>query len=212
MSPTHKRADPPASEHAEDATGTPDPGAPAAAPPADAGGGATPGAPAPAPPTDTPPAAPAAGELAEARDRWLRAEAEMQNVRRRAAREIDETRRSAEEAGYRDLIELLDDLDRAIAAARAKQADAAWLQGVELVAQRMRDLLARADVTRVGAEGLPFDPHLHEALMETPAPEGVAPGTVVHEIRAGYRRGDRVLRPARVAVAAEPTPDDATDG
>jgi len=75
------------------------------------------------------------------------------------------------------------------------------------VAQRMRDVLARASITRVPAEGQPFDPHFHEALIEVPAPEGAAPGTVVHVIRAGYRRGDRVLRPARVAVAASPAVD-----
>jgi molecular chaperone GrpE len=183
MSRSHKHIDPPPA--------APEPG----------GEGESRDADVPVPATSAPAAA---SEMAEARDRWLRAEAELQNVRRRAAREIDEGRRAAEEAGYRDVTELLDDLERAIAAAGEQGAEAAWLQGVDLVAQRMRELLARAGVVRIEAVGQPFDPHQHEALMETPAPEGVAPGTVVHEIRAGYRRGDRVLRPARVAVAADP--------
>jgi molecular chaperone GrpE len=158
----------------------------------------------PAVPADA--AAQAAGEpAAEAqamRDRWLRAEAELQNFRRRAQRDVDEARRTAEDRVLLGVIECLDDLDRAIASARA-EADPAWLQGVELVAQRMRDVLARHGVTPVEAEGEPFDPHVHEALIQVPASESASPGTVASVVRAGWRRGDRVLRPARVAVAAE---------
>ena len=145
--------------------------------------------------------------LAALRDRWLRTEAELQNYRRRAQRDLEETRRGAEERALVELIEYLDDLDRALAAAHAAGADAAWLQGVELVAQRMRDGLARAGVTAVTPAGEPFDPRFHEALIELPAPRGTAAGTVLHVERTGYRRGDRVLRAARVAVAGEPTGD-----
>jgi len=150
--------------------------------------------------------APAADPAAEAqamRDRWLRTEADLQNFRRRAQRDIEEARRTAEERVLLGVIESLDDLDRAIAAVRG-EADPAWLQGVELVAQRMRDLLARHGVTPVEAEGEAFDPHQHEALLQVPASESAAPGHVASVVRAGWRRGDRVLRPARVAVAAEP--------
>jgi molecular chaperone GrpE len=136
------------------------------------------------------------------RDRWLRAEAELQNYRRRAARELDEARRAADEPWLLKLIEVLDDLERAIDSARKDGADPAWLKGVDLAAQRMRDQLGRSGVTPIAAQGEPFDPHVHEALMEVDA-EGT-PGTVAQVIRPGWKRGDRVLRAARVAIVREP--------
>ena len=147
-------------------------------------------------------------ELVAVRDKWLRTEAELQNFRRRTQRDLEEARRSAEERALLDLIDFLDDLERALAAARDAGAEASWVQGVELVAQRMRDSLARAGVTAVTPVGEPFDPRFHEALVLMPAPAGKQPGTVLHVERTGYRRGDRVLRPARVTVAAE-SPGDA---
>jgi molecular chaperone GrpE len=150
-----------------------------------------------------PPTLPEA-EVAALRDRWLRAEAELQNYRRRAQRDLEEARRGAEERALLDVIEFLDDLERALSAAREAGGDAAWVQGVELVAQRMRDSLARAGVSPISPTGEAFDPRVHEALLELPAPEGATPGTVVQVLRTGYRRGERVLRAARVAVAAEP--------
>jgi len=152
--------------------------------------------------------APRAPEDAAAlRDRWLRTEADLQNYRRRAARELEDARRGAEERVLLELIDYLDDLERALSAARTAGGDAMWVQGVELVAQRMRDGLARAGVEPVQPAGEPFDPRFHEALMQAPAGPGVEPGTVTHVERMGYRRGDRVLRAARVAVAAEHTGD-----
>ena len=142
--------------------------------------------------------------LAALRDRWLRTEAELQNYRRRAQRDIEEARRSTEDRALLDLIEYLDDLERALTAARAAGAEATWGQGVELVVQRMRDGLARAGVTAVVPMGEAFDPRFHEALIEMPAPEGTPAGTVLHVERTGYRRGERMLRAARVAVAGEP--------
>jgi molecular chaperone GrpE len=135
------------------------------------------------------------------KDRWLRAEAELQNTRRRAARDRDEAVRAAEDRGLVELIELLDDLERALASLAPEQAGDAWAQGVALTAQRMRDALARRGVTVVATLGQPFDPAFHEALLEVPAPKGVAPGSVAQEVLRGYRRGDRALRAARVTVA-----------
>jgi molecular chaperone GrpE len=65
----------------------------------------------------------------------------------------------------------------------------------------MRDTLARYGVTPIAAVGEPFDPAVHEALLEVPAPEGIAPGAVAQEVQRGYRRGERALRAARVVVA-----------
>ena len=136
------------------------------------------------------------------RDRWLRTEAEFQNYRRRSAREVEEARRSAEESVLLEIIGFLDDLERGLDSARSAGAEAAWTQGIELVAQRMRDVLGRAGVVILDPLGKPFDPREHEAMLELESP-GAAPGTVTAVIRKGYRRGDRILRAARVAVAGE---------
>ena len=135
------------------------------------------------------------------KDRWLRAEAEIQNTRRRAARDRDEAVRTSEDRILLDVIEVLDDLERALAALAPDQADAAWAQGVALTAQRMREALSRRGVVPIEAVGQPFDPTLHEALLEVPAAAGIAPGAVAQEVLRGYRRGDRALRAARVVVA-----------
>jgi molecular chaperone GrpE len=135
------------------------------------------------------------------KDKWLRAEAEIQNVRRRATRDREESVRAAEDRMLLDVIEVLDDLERALAALTAEQAAESWSQGVTLTAQRMREVLSRRGVSVVPSVGQPFDPSVHEALLEVPAPEGVKPGHVVQEVQRGYARGDRALRAARVVVA-----------
>jgi len=141
-----------------------------------------------------------APEEPDYKDRWLRAEAEIQNVRRRLAREREEAVRGSEERVLLDVIGLLDDLERALAALTPEQAGEAWAQGVALTAQRMRDALARHGVLPIAAVGQPFDPTLHEALLEIPAAEGVAPGHVAQEVQRGYRRDQRALRASRVVV------------
>ena len=135
------------------------------------------------------------------KDRWLRAEAEVQNTRRRMLRDREDAVRGAEDRLLLDLIELLDDLERALAALAPEQAGDAWAQGVLLTAQRMRDALARRGVTPIPSLGQQFDPAFHEALLEVPAPDGVMPGHVAQEVQKGYRRGERALRAARVVVA-----------
>ena len=99
------------------------------------------------------------------------------------------------------LIETLDDLERALDAARAANAGSAWLAGIELVATRLREGLARHGVSVIDPLGQAFDPRFHEALLEIDAPEGTRPGDVVQVALRGYRRGDRALRAARVVVA-----------
>lgn len=150
-------------------------------------------------------AAPAAGttppgEEVDYRDRWLRTEADLQNFRRRAQRDVEESARAAEERVLRDLIEILDDVERGIETARNAGADAAWVQGMELVGNRARDALARYGVTPMDPIGQPFDPRVHEAMFEMDSAEHT-PGTVVQVVRRGFLRGDRPLRAARVGVA-----------
>ncbi len=145
--------------------------------------------------------APSADEQVDYRERWLRAEAELQNFRKRAAREWEEGRRRAEEGVLLEMVSVLDDLERALAAAAAAGAAPAWSEGVALVAQRVRDVLGRQGVTVEDPLGRRFDPTFHEALLEMDAAEGTEPGTVVQVVHKGYRRGDRALRAARAAVA-----------
>lgn len=160
-----------------------------------AGGGApVPGAAAAAP------AGPEAAESAVLRDRWLRAEADLQNFRRRAARELEEARRGAEESVMLDIIGALDDLDRALDAAREDGAPEAWTEGVRLVASRLQEDLARRGVVPLDPEGQPFDPAYHEAILELESDQ-MEPGQVVKSVLRGWRRGERALRPARVVVA-----------
>lgn len=137
-------------------------------------------------------------------DRWLRAEADLQNFRRRAARDREESVRHAEDRVLLEMVSVLDDLERALASLEADAAASAWAQGISLTAQRMRDALARFGVVAIGAAGQPFDPARHEAMLEIDAPEGIAPGAVAHEVLRGYQRGERTLRPARVVVARAP--------
>lgn len=148
-----------------------------------------------------------AAESAEAlRDRWLRAEAELQNLRRRAARETTEARRTAEERVMLEIVAALDDLDRALGSAAEGGAPGAWSAGVRLVAQRLREFLGRDGVRVIDPAGTPFNPEFHEAILEVDAPPGVEAGTVVEVVLKGYARGDRLLRPARVVVARAPRP------
>lgn len=138
------------------------------------------------------------------KDKWLRAEAELQNFRRRASRDREEARRGAEEAVVLDVISVMDDLDRALDAARKEKADSAWVEGFEMVAARLRDMLSRRGVEQIDPVGEPFDPEFHEALLEIDASEGARPGDVVQVVLKGYRREGRALRAARVVVAREP--------
>jgi molecular chaperone GrpE len=157
----------------------------------------------------------AAGEAGPAaptvdfRDRWLRSEADFQNYRRRAQRDLEEARRNSEEGVMLEVIAALDDLERAIAAAETAGSPDSWTAGVRLVANRLGEYLARQGVTAVDPLGQPFDPAFHEALLEVDAPAGAVPGAVVQVIHKGYRRGPRALRAARVVVAKRESVDGA---
>ena len=142
-----------------------------------------------------------AADATDYKDRWLRTEAELQNFRRRAARDREESVRLTEDRLLLEYVSVLDDLERALGAMTAEQTAEPWAQGVALTAQRLRDVLTRNGVTVIDAVGKPFDPLFHEALLEIDAPEGLLPGQVAQVAVSGYRRGERALRAARVVVA-----------
>ena len=100
---------------------------------------------------------------------------------------------------------MLDDLERALRDVPAEMAGNQWVEGIRLIDRALRGMLARAGLERIGAEGQPFDPQVHEALLQEDAPDR-AEGEVVRELRPGYRLGERVLRPAQVSVARGTSP------
>src|SRR2546429_7912838 len=142
----------------------------------------------------------------ETHDRLLRALADAENARRRAQREREEFVKYANESLLRDLIPALDNLDRALDAARAAGTAANLVEGVELTQRELLKVLERAGVTRYSAVGQSFDPTRHEAIARVVSTEA-APNTVVSERLPGYLLHDRVLRPALVAAAVAPHED-----
>ena len=191
------RRTPPAEEPAGGGAGAATPGAGTPVPEVAAAGEARPGAPESAGPVE------AVEDAAVLKDRWLRAEAELQNYRRRAARERDETRRSAEEGVMLEVIAALDDLDRALATVPESGSPEPWVEGVRLVAGRLAEYLGRQGVVALDPVGRPFDPVFQEAVLEMVVP-GVEPGHVTQVLLKGWRRGTRALRAARVVVARAP--------
>lgn len=142
-------------------------------------------------------------ELDEARTRGLRAVAEMENVRKRMRREMDEERRYASLLVLSDLLPVMDNVQRAIQAAEKAHDSGGLLEGFKMVAQQLDGVLTRHQCVRIDAQGQPFDPHQHSAVMQQPAAD-LAPGTVVSVVQDGYRLHDRVIRPAQVIVASAP--------
>lgn len=134
-------------------------------------------------------------------DRLLRSQAELQNVLRRHERDRLDRLKYAGEALARDLLPVVDDLERALA--HGDEQSAAVVEGVALVYKSLLSVLARHGVERIEAKGKPFDPAEHEAVATVETAEQPE-NTVVHEHRAGYRLHDRLLRPTMVVVAKAP--------
>ncbi|HEX7078036.1 MAG TPA: nucleotide exchange factor GrpE [Candidatus Eisenbacteria bacterium] len=132
----------------------------------------------------------------------LRALAELSNAQRRRKQEMEQSLRHARESLIRDLLPVLDDFERAMGAIPGGDDDPIRA-GVALVRDRLARLLEREGLEPIQSQGEPFDPTLHDAIATMPAPEGVAPNTVLEVAQAGYRLHDRVLRHAKVVVAAD---------
>jgi molecular chaperone GrpE len=137
-----------------------------------------------------------------------RERAEFSNYRRQTTEEREAMLGLAGEDLIRKVLALADDFDLAIDARPAEIANEAWVEGVAAIDRKLRLLLESEGVTQIDASpGTPFDPREHEAIASVP---GTAhkDGEIVEEIRRGYRLRDRVVRPALVAVAASPAPDE----
>jgi molecular chaperone GrpE len=137
-------------------------------------------------------------ERDEAIDRWKRAAADFDNFRKRVARERDEYVTLANERLVKELLPILDDLERALAAV-GEHEEATVEEGVRLVHRSLASLLQRNGVEEISTEGQ-FDPHVHEALLSQPSE--AEEGSVIDVVQKGYKLGDRVVRPARVVIAA----------
>ncbi|HEV3025116.1 MAG TPA: nucleotide exchange factor GrpE [Pirellulales bacterium] len=144
-------------------------------------------------------------ELEEARERLLRAQADLENLRKRTRRELEEERRFANLPLLTDLLPVIDNVGRAIQAAEKAAEGGALLEGVKLVAQQLDSVLTRHHCKRIAALGGPFDPHLHQAIVQQPSAEHPA-GTVLVVAQEGYQLHDRVLRPAQVVVSSASAP------
>ena len=143
--------------------------------------------------------------LAEAeakRDEYLdhlqRLKAEFDNYRKRSLRDQEALVARAHERLVKELLPVLDDLERALDAAEVHD-EASLVEGVRLVQRALQASLEREGLAEIETDGA-FDPHVHEALLAQPG-EGAEPGSVLQVVQKGYRLGDRVLRPARVVVA-----------
>jgi molecular chaperone GrpE len=146
-------------------------------------------------------------EVAQFRDRWLRAEAETQNLRARTQREVADARNYAIQKFAGDVVEAAQNLRRGLEALPAPHGDEDPLlvklrEGFEGVERSFIGMLERHGIQRQEAQGQPFDPALHQAMAEQPAPEGVAPGTVIQAWTPAWTLNGRLLKPAMVVVAA----------
>ncbi len=127
---------------------------------------------------------------------WQRAEADFVNYKRRVKQERDEARRLANAALIINILPVLDDLERALASLNIQLVGLTWFDGIRLIYRKLQLVLESAGVSQIEAEGQPFDPRFHEAVMYGEGEEG----KVVAEVQRGYKLNDRVLRPAMVIV------------
>lgn len=140
-------------------------------------------------------------ELAETREQALRTAAEAQNIRRRAEIDAENARKFAIERFARDLLPVVDNLERALASVDTKdESMAAVLEGVELTHRSFTDMLERHNLKVINPEGEPFDPQLHEAISMVESPDA-EPNSVIQVVQKGYTLNDRLLRAAMVVVS-----------
>lgn len=140
-------------------------------------------------------------ELASYKDKYLRIYAEFENARKRMDREKQEFVKYANEGLIVDFLNVLDDLERSVEAAKAKHEDyTAFLKGIEMVMAHIYDLLKKNGVKSIEAKGKKFDPHAHEVLLQEEN-DNVDEGTVLEEFQKGYSLGERVVRTAKVKVS-----------
>ena len=138
-------------------------------------------------------------ELERLEDRYKRALADLDNYRKRSAREIERRTEEVREAVIRDWLEAVDSVERAV----RLDSDGPCAEGLRAVLEQMDAVLARQGAQRIGSAGDPFDPERHEAVAVQPSAE-LPDRTILSVERSGFALGDRVIRPAQVVVARAP--------
>jgi molecular chaperone GrpE len=150
-------------------------------------------------------------ELEEAKSRALRSQAELENYRKRIARQMDDERRYANIPLMRDLLPVWDNMGRAIEAAENNHDTASLLEGFKMVAGQLESVLERHHCSKIEALGRPFDPSFHEAISQQPSKDQPV-NTVLHVAETGFQVHGRVVRPSRVVVSvAVPEPERETE-
>ena len=139
----------------------------------------------------------AEAKASEYKDGWLRTQADFVNYRNRVSRDNELTYASMKGDIVKKVLPVLDDLERALA---NRSVDDAWASGIELIARKFQAVMESEGLTRIEAEGQPFDPNFHEAISHEPS-EDVESGQVIAVVQNGYMLGERVIRPALVRVA-----------
>jgi molecular chaperone GrpE len=137
------------------------------------------------------------------KDQLLRTAADFDNFRKRTQKDLAEERRRAKEDAIRELLPVIDNLERAVSAATGASEVGAIVEGVRMVLKLFEDQAARLGLTKVASVGERFDPAVHDAIQQVETDEH-PPGTVISEVVAGFRLGDKLVRPAMVVVARKP--------
>jgi molecular chaperone GrpE len=132
-------------------------------------------------------------------DRYLRAAADVENLRKRQKREIEDAKFETKNKVLKEMLPVVDNLERAIEHAAGAGEKNPIVEGVQLVLRQFTTAFERLEVTPIDAQGQPFDPNLHEAISQQESDQ--PPGTVVQVLQRGYRAGERLLRPSLVVVA-----------
>jgi molecular chaperone GrpE len=156
-------------------------------------------APIPPPPPEDP-LERAQAEATRLKDQLLRLAADFDNFKKRSRRELADMAKVSREDVLRELLPVFDNLERATSHATQATDVKALTEGISMVTRQFLDTLGRLGIERIASVGLPFDPTVHEAVQHLETPE-FPPGAVAMELQAGYRMGERVLRPAMVVVA-----------
>jgi len=150
------------------------------------------------------PLAEAKAEVSRIRDQLLRTAADFDNFRKRSRREIADAERRAREDLLRDLLPVFDNLERASRHAETTSDVRSLSDGISMVMRQFLDTLGKLGIERIETTGQAFDPSLHEAIQHLETADS-PPGRVIAEVQAGYRHGDRLVRPAMVVVAKAPS-------
>ncbi len=127
---------------------------------------------------------------------WQRAQADLINYRKRVEQEKKETVESANNLLILNLLPVMDDFERAFTVPATRAKTSGWIEGIRLIYNNLKAVAEAQGLVEIQAKGLPFDPHLHEAVMRQEGEEGI----VIEETRKGYKLKDRVIRPSMVVV------------